>query len=174
MAFDRIDSALANTSDKYLLKNVFGGKTCSINRCKNCNNVNSKYEDFYNLSLEVKNQTSIYDGLKKFISPDIISDYQCESCKQRADLERRTVIHSLPNTLIVHLQRIVFDFETMRNSKLNSKVEFPNVLNLRPFMLESILQTEKLERKMSKRSVSEHQEELETKEIELSPEKKGS
>ena len=45
----------------------------------------------------------------------------------------------MPNTLIVHLNRIVFDFETMRNLKLNDKLEFPNELNVRQFMLHQVL-----------------------------------
>jgi len=49
-------------------------------RCKNCGNLRQNKEDFYNLSLEVKNQGSVRDGLRKFVSGEIISDYQCEAC----------------------------------------------------------------------------------------------
>ena len=35
--------------------------------CKSCGNLRERYEDFYNLSVEVKNQKTLYDGLKKFI-----------------------------------------------------------------------------------------------------------
>ncbi len=45
--------------------------------------------------------------------------------------------------LIVHLQRIVFDFDSLMNQKLNSRVEFPNILNLKPFMLNEVLKEEK-------------------------------
>jgi ubiquitin carboxyl-terminal hydrolase 34 len=72
-------------------------------KCKNCGSLKENKEDFYNLSLEVKNQRSVYDGLKKFVSGELISDYQCESCNQRVELEKKVTIDSLPNTLIVHL-----------------------------------------------------------------------
>ena len=81
--------------------------------CKNCGNLKERFEDFYNLSVEVKNQKSIYEGLKKFTSGEIINDFQCEKCNQRVDVERRTVIQQLPNTLIIHLQRIIFDFDAL-------------------------------------------------------------
>lgn len=58
-------------------------------------------------------------------------------------MERKTVLEKLPNVLIVHLQRIIFDFETMMNSKLNSKVEFPNVLNLKKYMISEVMKQEK-------------------------------
>jgi ubiquitin carboxyl-terminal hydrolase 34 len=48
--------------------------------CKNCGNMRQKFEDFFNLSVEVKNQKTLYDGLKKFIQGEIINDFQCEAC----------------------------------------------------------------------------------------------
>lgn len=36
----------------------------------------------------------------------------------------------MPNVLIVHLQRIVFDFNTFGNKKVNSKFEFPKILEM--------------------------------------------
>jgi len=80
VAFDKIDSLLANSTNKYLLQNVFGGKTCSMMICKSCGNMRQRFEDFYNLSVEVKNQKSLYDGLKKFIAGEIISDFSCDAC----------------------------------------------------------------------------------------------
>lgn len=55
------------------------------------------------------------------------------------ELEKKVTIDKLPNTLIVHLQRIIFDFDTLRNQKLNDRVEFPNVLNLEEFTTEYVL-----------------------------------
>lgn len=112
-------------------------------RCKNCGNLRKRLEDFYNVSLEVKNQKSVYDGLRQFVSGEIISDYQCEACNQKVDLEKKATIDKLPNTLIVHLQRIVFDFDTLRQVKLNDRVEFPNVLNLKEFTTAEVLQKDK-------------------------------
>jgi len=59
------------------------------------------------------------------------------------DVQKKTVIDRLPNVLIVHLQRIIFDFDSLQNQKLNSRVEFPNVLNMRPYMLSEVLKEEK-------------------------------
>ena len=107
--------------------------------CKNCGNLRQNRDNFYNLSLEVKNQKSIHDALKKFITGEIISDFKCEACNTKTDVERRTVLDKLPNMLMVHLQRIIFDFDTFQNVKLNSRLEFPNVLNLKQYMLSEIM-----------------------------------
>jgi ubiquitin carboxyl-terminal hydrolase 34 len=142
--FDRLESLLKPTSQKYLLQNVFGGKTCSIMRCKNCGNLRKNSEAFFNLSLEVKNQKDIYDGLQKIIKGENISDYQCEACNKRVELEKKVTIDKLPNLLIIHLQRIIFDFDTMRNQKLNDRVEFPEQLCLKEYMTDYVIKKDKL------------------------------
>jgi len=38
------------------------------------------------------------------------------------------------------LNRIVFDFDSMRNVKLNDRFEFPNVLNLYDYMTPNVMQ----------------------------------
>lgn len=67
------------------------------------------------------------------------------------DIVRKTAIESLPNMLIVHLQRLYFDMDTFQNQKLNSRVEFPNVLNVKPFMINEVLKQEKDLMKKSKK-----------------------
>jgi hypothetical protein len=39
----------------------------------------------------------------------------------------------MPNVLIVHLQRIVFSFDTFMNDKINSRFEFPQVMDLKDY-----------------------------------------
>ena len=47
-----------------------------------------------------------------------------------------------PNVLILHLQRLTFDIETCQNVKLNDKMEFSNVLNLKPYSYHEIMRKE--------------------------------
>jgi ubiquitin carboxyl-terminal hydrolase 34 len=119
-------------------------------RCKNCGNSRTNKEDFYNLSLEVKNQQNVHDGLKKLVTGEIISDYKCEACNQKTDLEKKMTIDKLPNTLIIHLQRITFDFEIMKNVKYNDKLDFPNLLDLKEFSTEEIMKKDKKSMKNKK------------------------
>ena len=78
--FGRMESMLAKSSLKYLLQGVFGGQITRMMICQGCGDLKYTYEEFPALSLEVKNQKSIYDGLRKFISGEIINDYRCEAC----------------------------------------------------------------------------------------------
>ena len=64
------------------------------------------------------------EGLENLIEGEIIGDFTCENCQQKVDVIKKTVIKKLPNTLIIHLNRIVFDMEMMNNVKVNDKYEF--------------------------------------------------
>ena len=44
------------------------------------------------------------------------------------------MIGKAPNVLIVHLQRIVFDFQTFDNKKLGNRYEFPMILELHKYV----------------------------------------
>ena len=41
------------------------------------------------------------------------------------DISKLMLISRTPNVLIVHLQRILFNFEIFSNEKINSYFEFP-------------------------------------------------
>jgi len=143
VAFDRIESKLAKTSKKYLLQSVFGGQMCAINISKGCGKIDESYDPFFNLTLQVKNQRSIHDGLKRLTTGEVIEGFRCDGCNQTVNIERKTVLHKLPNMLFIHLQRIVFDMDTFLNKKLNNRIEFPNVLNVQPYMKSEVLKQDK-------------------------------
>lgn len=133
LAFDRLENALKGTSRQHLLQSVFGGQTCSQLVCKACGKVKNRLEDFYNLSLTVKDIKGMHESLAKLVEGELISDYECSGCKQKVDVSKRTLIAQTPNVLIVHLQRIVFNFDTFQNDKLNQHFEFPQELDLSPY-----------------------------------------
>ena len=58
------------------------------------------------------------------------------------DISRRTLISQTPNVLIVHLQRIIFNFDTFRNDKINTFWEFPYQLDLKPYSFFEVMRKE--------------------------------
>lgn len=85
-------------------------------------------------------------ALEKLISAQEINDYQCDGCKKKVDVESRTIIGETPNVLFVHLQRIIFSFETFNNEKINTKFEFPHTLDLRPYSYKGVAEKENIAR----------------------------
>lgn len=43
----------------------------------------------------------------------------------------------MPNVLILHLQRIVFNLDTFMNEKINSRLEFPMLLDLQDYVVQN-------------------------------------
>ena len=107
---DKIEFFLKQTKYKYIIDNIFTGKTCSSVICEKCNTVSNKFEDFYNLSLEVKNINNLYDSLKKFIEPEKIEEFNCETCKKKVTISKRSSLAKLPNLLFVHLKRFYMNY----------------------------------------------------------------
>ena len=143
MIFDKLETGLKNTPFRHILDSVYGGKTCQQLICAGCGHVKSREETFYNLSLEVKNMKTIHDSLEKFITGEVIDDYFCDNCKKKVSTTKRTCIAQPPNVMIVHLQRIIFDWEAMVNMKVNSRLEFPHELNIEPYTQDGLEWREK-------------------------------
>lgn len=96
-------------------------------------------EDFYTISLPVKNLNNLTDSLDAFASGDLISDYRCEACTQLVDIQRINAISEFPNYFMIHLQKIIFDMNRFQNVKVNTKFEFPTVLDLENYSVKEIL-----------------------------------
>ena len=105
----------------------------------------NRIESFYNLSLQVKDRKSAYESLQGMISEEDIGDYECGSCKKRGHVKKRMLIAETPNVLILHLQRIVFNFDTFQQDKLNSFFDFPQVLDLEPYSYHHVMGKERAE-----------------------------
>ena len=108
-----------------------------------CGTVKNNIEDFYNLSLEVKNHKTLKESLDKYISEERIEDYKCDVCKKNVSLVKRNSLAELPNVLIVHLQRILFDYDNLQNNKINSRLDFPCNLNLKQYSSEVLSSSSK-------------------------------
>ena len=136
---DKIEESLKGTKNEYLTKNLFIGKICHKNTCSSCNQYFLKYEEFKNISLEVKEIETIYKSLDKYISSEDIEDYYYSFCNKKVTIKRNTLLTSLPNILVFHLNRIILDFETGDQVKITFRFEFPIDLNLKNYCLENYI-----------------------------------
>jgi ubiquitin carboxyl-terminal hydrolase 34 len=48
--------------------------------CTKCSNVRTKEEQYYNLSLPIKNLKNLNECFEKYIEGETISDFSCEAC----------------------------------------------------------------------------------------------
>lgn len=142
LAFDRIDLSLKGTKHELLLKGMFEGKACNRFICQGCGVTMERFEEFMNLSLDVKHSKTLYESLARLVSGEVISDFYCESCDKKVNMTKKTCLAVLPNILILHLQRIVYNFDIYANEKVNSRLEFPTLLSLEPYTRDAVLRSE--------------------------------
>lgn len=143
--FDGLETHLKTTDQENFLKNLFGGYLSNQIIPTECDHKKETLEDFYTISLEIKNKNNLIDSLKLFIEGEILSGdnkYNCETCGKRVEILKRYCIDTLPPYLILHLKRFEFDYSTMRQEKINTFCSFPFELDLAPYMRETLARNE--------------------------------
>ena len=85
-----------------------------------------------------------------YISPDTLegdNKYHCDKYNKKIDAQRRTYIGKPSNTMVFNLKRFEYDYNTMQRKKINDFVEFPEIIDLKPWTKEGIEEEEKRQSK---------------------------
>lgn len=133
MLFMQMEMKLQGSPQEHVIKNCFGGTL--ENELIAEGKYSAREEPFTFLSIEVKNKKDLYSAMRGFISGETV-DYRWENkdgSKTELPTQKRSSLKQLPNHLIIHLKRFEFDYETMQNSKLNDRFEFPRELDMYDF-----------------------------------------
>ncbi|KAH3756594.1 Ubiquitin carboxyl-terminal hydrolase 34 [Pelomyxa schiedti] len=142
MVFDKMETTLKKIpSQKDLLKQVFSGTLSQQLIPKECSHASRREENFYSLSVEIKNKKNIQEALNLFIEGELLAGdnaWKCETCNKRVDTLKRACVETLPHMLLLHLKRFEFKMELMRNIKINDSCEFPMQLNMEPYTRDGV------------------------------------
>ena len=152
----QLETSLKDTPFKNLLIGIYGGSYCTSFQCSVCSNIKERDEGFLCVELEVKNLKTLEESWKNYCKEEIVQDYLCEKCQQKVDTTKKTLLKTIPNVLLIHLQRIVFDLDLLQNVKLISNHEFPSVVNLQPYMHKSMASNPKEEYEYQLKGVVVH------------------
>lgn len=145
---DKVTSGLRGTSQQQLIHQILTGST--IDQLINLSD-KSKFREneqvFHHLPITVRGVKDITESLGLMIKGEVISGYRWEDESSDApaesvDIVKRPLIGRPPATFIVHAKRIDFDFETFQNEKINSRLEFPQVLDIWPYSRDGVMQRE--------------------------------
>lgn len=125
MIFDKLEHSLKPTPFKGLMDSIYAGNNVSLMTCSNCGYKRTRKEKYFFQSLDVKNLKDIQGGFEEYIKDEIISDFKCGNCEQKSNVVKKMLMNDLPNVMIVHLKRIIFDLEVLMNLKINTRYAFP-------------------------------------------------
>jgi uncharacterized UBP type Zn finger protein len=137
---DRLESRLKDTPLQHLLNSTLQltvqGQIKCTGVCKKTR-ITTETQSFVSLIVkEIKGD--IYKALDHYVHSEIISDYKCENCNAAVDQSKRLCLDKLNDTVMLHLTRFEFNYDTFRKEKINDKIQFPASLNLYPYTAEGL------------------------------------
>ncbi|KAJ1975994.1 hypothetical protein H4R35_002893 [Dimargaris xerosporica] len=129
----KMDSHIKETS---FVHGVFGGYLQSQIKCSVCHTDSNTFDPFLDLSLEIRHCSSLQRALQVFTKPDVLNgknQYRCEKCKRLVDAKKQMTIYQSPEVLTIQLKRFSYE-HSMFGSKLSKPIEYPETLNLDPYI----------------------------------------
>ena len=107
-----------------IITDLFYGIFMSEICCNNCSNKSVTFEPFNMLQLELFNteNLSLEKMLQHYFKSEEIN-YKCDECNLNSGAMKRTIIHTLPEKLIIQFKRFISNGNHSR--KNNMKVLFP-------------------------------------------------
>ncbi|XP_040430453.1 ubiquitin carboxyl-terminal hydrolase 42 isoform X5 [Cygnus olor] len=120
-----------------IIHQIFGGFLRSRVKCLNCKAVSDTYEAFLDITLDIKAVSSVTRALELFVKPEQLDGencYKCSKCKKMVPASKRFTIHRSSNVLTISLKR----FANFTGGKINKEVKYPEYLDLRAYMSQSI------------------------------------
>nr|XP_050865363.1 ubiquitin carboxyl-terminal hydrolase 46 isoform X1 [Vespula vulgaris] len=112
---------------------IFQGILTSETRCLNCETVSSKDEDFFDLQVDVDQNTSITYCLRCFSNTETLcsdNKFKCDHCSSYQEAQKRMRVKKLPMILALHLKRFKYVEQYNRHIKVSHRVVFPLELRL--------------------------------------------
>ncbi|KAL7104312.1 hypothetical protein ACP275_08G236100 [Erythranthe tilingii] len=120
--------------DCTLMGLTFGGYLRSKVKCMKCLGRSERCEQIMDLSVEIDgNIYTLEEALVQFTTSETLGGddkYKCSRCKSYEKAKKKLTVLEAPNILPIVLKR----FRSGNLEKLNKLVQFPEVLNLSPYM----------------------------------------
>ncbi|KAG1366514.1 putative Ubiquitin carboxyl-terminal hydrolase 4, partial [Cocos nucifera] len=111
----------------------FQGILTNETRCLRCETVTARDETFFDLSLDIEQNSSITSCLKNFSSTETLNaedKFFCDKCCSLQEAQKRMKIKKPPHILVIHLKRFKYIEQLGRYKKLSYRVVFPMELKL--------------------------------------------
>ncbi|ETK97400.1 hypothetical protein L915_00040 [Phytophthora nicotianae] len=108
-------------------------------------NLSEREEKFFALSVEVSKKRHLAESLELYVQGETLEGenaYFCEREQRKVSATKRVCIKKLPQTLVCHLKRFEFDYDTMEKMKINDFMEFPMEIDMFPYTSEALAATD--------------------------------
>eukprot|EP00871_Galdieria_phlegrea_P003716 jgi/Galph1/4345/GphlegSOOS_G3025.1 len=127
------DSDKESRLSRTWVHDLFEGQLTNEVRCLSCENITQRVESFFDLSVDIDQNSSISSCLRNFCSTELLTKHDkffCDTCCSLQEAERSVRIKKLPYILALHLKRFKYIEQYQRYKKLSYRVVFPLELRL--------------------------------------------
>ncbi|KAL9234685.1 hypothetical protein vseg_009524 [Gypsophila vaccaria] len=122
------------TEETTLMGLAFGGYLRSKIKCTRCRGKSERQERMMDLTVEIEGDIeTLEDALRHFTRTENLdgeNKYHCARCKSYEKAKKKLSILEASNILTIALKR----FQAGKFGKLNKSIQFPEILNLAPYM----------------------------------------
>lgn len=133
---DRLETAMKGTPAESVLLKTFVGRMKLYIKCVDVEYESARVEDFWDIQLNVKGLKGLADSFKDYIATETLdgeNKYDAEKFGLQV-AQKGVVFQSLPNVLHLQLKRFDYDFEADFMVKVNDRYEFPESIDLAPYV----------------------------------------
>lgn len=133
---DNLEEKMKTQGTAGNIQNLFRGELQNYIECINVECVSERLEHFYDLALNVKGCADLYESIDKFTEEEVLdgdNQYRAEGHGLQ-DAKRGIRLYSLPPVLHMQLKRFDYNPFTDQTAKVNTRHEFPPVLDLSRYL----------------------------------------
>ncbi|RLV91497.1 Ubiquitin carboxyl-terminal hydrolase 15 [Spathaspora sp. JA1] len=138
---DKLETAMKGTKIEGKLNDIFVGKMKSYIKCVNVPYESSRVEDFWDIQLNVKGFRNLQDSFKNYIEIEMLdgeNKYQAGDQYGYQDAKKGVVFEAFPPVLHLQLKRFEYDFQVDDLVKIDDFYEFPDKIDLKPYLDEDL------------------------------------
>ena len=134
---------LEATTGSLEMSKVFEGTSQNYIKCNECNYESLSNDKFQDITVSLfnfhtkENINCLEKGLEQFLMPYILdgnNKYKCPKCNKDTVANKGTKIISLPEVLMVQLERFTFDSNTGNRVKLYNVMRFPFYIDMKLYI----------------------------------------
>jgi ubiquitin carboxyl-terminal hydrolase 7 len=134
---DILETKMKGSSVEGFIGDLFAGNFSSYIRCVDVEYESVRKEEFYDIQLDVKDCSNIYESFRKYTKKELLTGenkYYAGPEFKKQIAEKYVSFTKFPPVLTIHLKRFDFSLQRMSSTKINDKFEFPARLCLDEFL----------------------------------------
>ncbi|KAJ6252615.1 ubiquitin carboxyl-terminal hydrolase [Anaeramoeba flamelloides] len=136
---NNLENNLNQKDIKKLFNLIQGEFLTKIIPFENKKKFSQKFQSFNAISLDVNYQNNLNESLDKYFKTENLigeNQFYSDQLKKKVDAKKKIYFKILPPTLIIHLKRFEWHYQSMTRNKVNSNFQFPKKIDLSKYTID--------------------------------------